>query len=182
MCVYVKKHVCVLSFTTNNICILWMIARRLNFPGRFGALAASTGKARITLVGVKKTTTMASVLKSLHLSVHWTRDYQCFSFFLKSAPWGEGVAGQGGLWSNKDSPSLGDSSRWVHIGRYKDKIAARRMRAELSRITDVWCRPAEFTSLRAGSGDSCPIPSERKESVSFIIVVHRHYDTTDCKL
>lgn len=38
--------------------------------------------------------------------------------------------------------------------RYKDKMAARSMRAELSRRTEVWRRPTEFTSLRAGSGDS----------------------------
>ena len=45
--------------------------------------------------------------------------------------------------------------------RYKDKMAARSMRAELSRTAEVWHRPAELTSLLDGSGDSWPMPSER---------------------
>lgn len=49
------------------------------------------------------------------------------------------------------------------IGRYKDKMAARSMRAELSSRMENRCRPAEFTSLLAGSGDSWLIPSERKK-------------------
>ena len=82
-----------------------------------------------------------------------------FSFFLKSAPWGEGLQGRAAC-----GPIRTVHSRGIpHSGRYKDKMAARRMRAELSRTTEVWHRLTEFTSLRAGSGDSWPTPSGGKE-------------------
>lgn len=62
-----------------------------------------------------------------------------------------------------------------HSGRYKDKMAARRMRAELSRTTEVWNRLTEFTSLRAGSGDSWPTPSGGKE-IKVIIQKQKMYN------
>lgn len=51
---------------------------------------------------------------------------------------------------------------------YTDKTAAKRA---LSRRTEVWYLLAEFTSLRAGSGDSWPMPSEAKETEHFHFAV-----------
>lgn len=53
------------------------------------------------------------------------------------------------------------SCRILQTRCYKEKIAAKR--AELSRMIEDWHRPAELTSLRAGSGDSWPMPSEARE-------------------
>lgn len=96
-----------------------------------------------------KKTAKASALKSLMLSASTQRDCQCF-FFLKVLLEGRGCrVGQPVVQSGQSI--LGGIPR---TGRYKDKMAARRMRAELSRRTEVWQRPTEFTSLRDGSGDS----------------------------
>lgn len=42
-------------------------------------------------------------------------------------------------------------------------MAARSMRAELTGSMVYWCRPAEFTSVRDGSGDSWLMPSEGRK-------------------
>lgn len=104
-------------------------------------------------------TTRASASKSLPLSFHRERLSVCFFNFLllfqKVLLEGEGLQGR------VASGPIRTVHSWVipQSRRYKDKMAAKSMRAELSRRTEVWRRPAEFTSLRAGSGDSGPMPS-----------------------
>lgn len=87
-----------------------------------------------------------------------------FFFFKKCSLRGRGCKGRAAC-----GPIRTVHSRGIpHSGRYKDKMAARRMRAELSRTTEVWNRLTEFTSLRAGSGDSWPTPSGGKETKVII--------------
>ena len=150
-----------------NICILWTAESRTGLSPQGASTTSTHRESRITLVGKSKNKTMkASVLKSRPLSFRTERlsvfslfFFFVFSFFLKSAPWGEGLQGRAAC-----GPIRTVHSRGIpHSGRYKDKMAARRMRAELSRTTEAWHRLTEFTSLRAGSGDSWPTPSGGKE-------------------
>lgn len=100
------------------------------------------------------------MLKSLPLTFNLERLSVFFFFlFFKSAPWGEGLQGMAACGPIRTV----NSWRILQTGRYKDKMAARSMRAELSSRTEIWRRSTEFTSLRAGSGDSWPMPSEGKE-------------------
>jgi len=92
------------------------------------------------------------------------RDYQRF-FFLKSAPF-EGRCCRVERPVVQSGQSI--AKEISETGRYKDKMAARSMRATLSSRTENWCRPTEFTSLLAGSGDSWLMPSDGRERIIII--------------